>query len=171
MECLFKGTVLLMTALTRCKIADGEIRFIIKPPLKLKRCVTGIIGLTSTEPALVCCTGESFEVTCNTTEQNLRWQVTYGEPAKTETRHMGYNSLASSGTPLVIDADSSTVITFSRISYQGVLPLVSRILIHNVSERVNGTLISCTEVGLNLPNPDTSETTLHVIGHDYAICR
>ena len=128
--------------------------------------MTGRLVLSPSEALLVCGVGERAEVTCTTTEHVLRWQITVpGGNGRTDTRHQSYDSLSQSATPLEIN---SSMITFTRTSVQGRLPLTSRLEIDHVSAGLNGTVINCTEVGLNLVNPDTSGTVLFILGQDYA---
>ena len=58
------------------------------------------------------------------------------------------------------------MITFTITSVQGQLPLTSMLEIDHVSAGLNGTVINCTEVGLNLMNPDTAEIVLLILGQD-----
>ena len=117
--------------------------------------------LSYTETLLVCGVGERAEVTCNTTEQVLRWQITVpGGNGRTDTRHQSYDSLSQTATPLEIH---SSTINFTRTSVRGDLPLTSRLDIDHVSAGLNGTVINCTEVGLNLVNPDTSGTVILIL--------
>ena len=128
--------------------------------------MAGRLVLSPSETLLVCGVGERAEVTCTTTEQVLRWQITVpGENGRTDTRHQSYDSLSQSTTPLEIN---SSMITFTRTSVQRRLPLTSRLEIDHVSAGLNGTVINCTEVGLNLMNPDTAETVLLILGQDFA---
>ena len=125
--------------------------------------MTGRLVLSSSETLLVCRVGERAEVTCTTIEQVLRWQITVPEGnGRTDTRHQSYNSLSQTATPLEID---SSTINFTRTSVRGNLPLTSRLEIDHVSAGLNGTMITCTEVG-NLMNPDTSETVIFILGQD-----
>ena len=128
--------------------------------------MTGRLVLSSSETLLVCGVGERAEVMCNTTGHVLRWKITVpGHNGRTDTRLQTYNSLSQSQTPLMID---SSTFTFTRTSVQGHLPQTSRLDIDHVSAGLNGTVINCTEVGLNLMNPDTSGTVLLILGRDLA---
>ena len=128
--------------------------------------MTGRLVLSPSETLLVCGVGERAKVTCTTTEQVLRWQITEpGGNGRTDTRHQSYGSLSQSATPFQIN---SSRITFTRTSVQGQLPLTSRLEIDHVSAGLNGTVINCTEVGLNLMNPDTSRAVILILGQDLA---
>ena len=111
----------------------------------------------------MCEVGGSVEVTCSTTEGALRWYITIPRIFN-QSRYMSRNTQSSVASPLMID---SSTITFTRLSAQGALPLVAVVRIDHVSEAVNGTVINCTEVGLNLISPDTSATTVQLVDREY----
>ena len=124
---------------------------------------SGELILSSSELEPVCEVGASTEVTCSTTAGALRWYITIPRMI-TESRFMSRNTQSSTSPPLTID---SSTISFTRLSAHGALPLVAVVRIDRVSEALNGTVINCTEVGLNLISPDTSATTVQLVDREY----
>ena len=123
----------------------------------------GKLTLSSSELELVCEVGASVDVTCSTTAGALRWYITVPRIFN-QSRYMSRNTQSSVAAPLMID---SSTITFTRLSARGVLPLVAVVRIDRVSEALNGTVINCTEVGLNLINPDSSATAVQILDREY----
>ena len=60
--------------------------------------------------------------------------------------------------PLTIN--STIMVTFSRLSNQSSLPLMSRMLIDHVNEGLNGTEVEC----MNTVTSEVATTTIHIIG-------
>ena len=60
--------------------------------------------------------------------------------------------------PLIIN--STVMFTFSRLSTRDNLPLISRLIISNVSEGLNGVEISCTDAAMS----DSATTAIHIVG-------
>ena len=60
--------------------------------------------------------------------------------------------------PLTIN--STVMFTFSRLSTEDDLPLISRVIINNVSEGLNGVEMHCTDAGM----VDLATTTIQIIG-------
>ena len=79
---------------------------------------------------------------------------------------MTYNTLIQTAGPtgLVntqpLTVNSTVVFTFSRLSTEDDLPLITRVIIDNVSEGLNGVEMRCTDAGM----VDSATTTVHVIG-------
>ena len=68
------------------------------------------------------------------------------------------SSVGSSGVdsqPIAINR--TIMITFSRLSTQNELPLISRMLINSVSEGLNGVQVECVAA------PEVATTTIHII--------
>ena len=65
-------------------------------------------------------------------------------------------SIGVSSQPITIN--TTIMITFSRLSDQSSLPLISRMLINSVSEGLNGVQVECVAA------PKEATTTVHIIG-------
>ena len=109
------------------------------------------------------CPGEQrTTLMCSTHHIFLEWSVsTIGQPSLRETR-----SISSLDPNLVISPIMmhSANFTFSRVSSPMLLPLVSAMMIKNVTSNLEGTVISCT--GLN---SSMSSVVLMITIHVYDI--
>ena len=136
--------------------------------IHVNKCLIFNVGLVELSPSgtlMVCGVGETAEVMCTTEHIILKWQITLpGENGRTETRHQTHDSLFPEVTPLQI---GQTTFKFRRVSPRNTSPLTSRLEVENVSAVLNGTVINCTEVGLNLMNPDTAETVILILGQNF----
>ena len=107
------------------------------------------------------CSGDELSavnLTCLTTGPLLRWSVTVMPQNETITQFYSAGSLS----PLLLKIDLINVTaTLSRVSHQ---PLVSRFVISPVSNRLNGTVVTCTESGFAISNP--LSTTIEIIDQE-----
>ena len=87
------------------------------------------------------CSGDQLNLTCHVTpnESLLQWSVTITGRSVPEVRFISSSSSADSVTPLTI---GQTVFQFLRISTSPA-PLVSTVVINNVSPSLNGTRVEC----------------------------
>ena len=70
-------------------------------------------------------------------------------------------STGSSGVdPRALTINTTIMVTFSRLSTQNSLPLMSRMLINRVSKGLNGTEVEC----VNIVTSEVATTTIHIIG-------
>ena len=93
--------------------------------------------------APVCQTGDRLELTCTSSGTAHRWEfIVFPENMAHTTAPV--ISDGTSGIPLPLTF-SGSVITFSRLSGQDVLPLVSRVTVSPVSSGLNGTVVNCFE--------------------------
>ena len=126
---------------------------------------TGLVTLSPSRKALVCGVGEPVELTCNTTETFLRWQITIPGGAetstRTETRLLSYNTPSAS--PLMV---YSAMINFTRTSSHEILPLISTLVIDHVTEGLNGTVVSCMEVSSS-QTATSAATIVHIIDPEF----
>ena len=96
--------------------------------------------------APVCQVGDQLELMCNTTGIDHRWEFVIFPENETRTS-TPVTSIGMTGIPQPLMI-SSSMITFSRLSGQNVLPLISRVTIDPVSSDLNGTVVNCVE-GMN----------------------
>ena len=93
----------------------------------------------------MCQVGDQLELTCNTSNTIHRWQFTAIPESGSAVNYMRtVSSVGSSGVdsqPITINC--TIMITFSRLSTQNELPLISRMLINSVSEGLNGVQVEC----------------------------
>ena len=95
------------------------------------------------------CNGSQLELTCTTTRDFLQWRLSVITRLFIRTITSASNVMSQ----LVVN---STVFTFTRLSAEGNLPVVSRLLISPVSWGLNGTEMSCMDL-------ITSETAVTII--------
>ena len=119
----------------------------------------GVVILSPRAVAPVCRVGDQLELTCNSTGSFLRWIFTIGnEQGVPQEYRRNINSQDGSQQMSMIEVNSTTF-TFMRISDQGVLPLISTLVINSVSSTLNGTVVHCVDVGTST----TASTTVHLI--------
>ena len=75
---------------------------------------------------------------------------------ETRIQSLGPTGLVNS--PLIIN--STVMFTFSRLSTERDLPLITRVIIENVSEGLNGVEMRCTDAGMI----NTATSTIQIIG-------
>ena len=99
--------------------------------------------------APVCQEGDQLELMCNTTAGlDHQWLFTIFPENISYTR-APVSSIGIRGTPQALTI-SSSMITFSRLSDQNVLPLISRVTISPVTSDLNGIVVNCFELATNL---------------------
>lgn len=125
--------------------------------------------ISPSEVAPVCSAGQQLVLTCNTTERFLRWSFSL---LNEEGNIMIYTRAVTSidGSQQVSHIIvNSTSFMFSRTSSQGMLPLISKLLINPLSNGLNGTKVNCTGVSDTVNDEtSTSTTTIHIIRDSYA---
>ena len=111
------------------------------------------------DSSLYVCSGDQLELTCSLTDPNsslLEWTFAPVTIFMNLYRAIDGNSL-NDDTPVIVD---STLLTFSRISPKGHLPLMSTLLIDPLTIGLNGIVINCTAVS---PIQETATTTVYVM--------
>ena len=106
--------------------------------------------------APVCQVGDQLELICNTSDMLQRWRF----PAIPDSGRTIQSTGSSGVDPRALTINSIVIITFSRLSTQNELPLMSRMLINRVSEGLNGTEVEC----VNTVTSELVTTTIHIIG-------
>ena len=121
-----------------------------------------MVEISPSGVAPVCQVGDQLELMCTVTGMFQTWRFTaIPESGSAVTYMRNILSTRSSG----VDSQPTTInttimITFSRISTQNELPLISRMVINTVSEGFNGTEVNC----VNSVTSEVATTTIHVIG-------
>ena len=106
------------------------------------------------------CPETNFTVTCSTNEsQFLEWKVVVSQ--KSNSRLVSALGVANQVQPLLIN---STLFHISRISDNGTTPLISSMLISNISNALNNSVINCSEIGMNGVKIETSTTRIYIPG-------
>ena len=106
----------------------------------------GILISISPSGVAPACSGDQLELTCTTPGSFAEWSFFVIPEGETTARrfarvlHTGYARATSD-----IEVNSITF-TFSRISDEGSLPLILRLIIDPVSDGLNGTEVNCTDV-------------------------
>ena len=122
-----------------------------------------IIGIVSISPAHMAsvCGGDQLELICTTTGNFLEWSFSLIPTG--ETTAMTYSRILTT-----LSADVSSLIlanssfTFSRISAQNSLPLISGLLINPVSAEPNGIEVNCADIETS----ETASTLVKIINED-----
>ena len=109
----------------------------------------------------IICPGEQTTLMCSTNHTFLEWNISSFR--ETETRTI-YN-LDRNPTIAPI-AMNSADFTFSRVSSSGALPLVSTMMIMNVTSNLEGTIITCTGLNSSFVPSVVLMTTIHVYDMD-----
>jgi hypothetical protein len=118
-----------------------------------------VVEISPSPVAPVCQAGDQLELMCNTTSGfEHRWELTIFPENVSYTRRP-VTSIGVSGIPTSPLSIGTSTITFSRLSGQNILPLVSRITISPISSALNGTVVSCFELDTNL----VATTTIQII--------
>ena len=121
---------------------------------------SGVVEISPLGVAPVCQAGDQLELSCNTSNMIHGWRFTAiseSGPAVNYTRSV--SSVGSSGVnaqPITINR--TIIITFSRLSAQNELPLISRMMINSVSEGLSGVQVECVAA------PEVATTTIQIIG-------
>ena len=113
--------------------------------------------------ALVCAAGDQLQLTCNSSSPLHTWQFTaINESGAAMTYNIRIQSSGSTGlvNPQPQTINSTIMLTFSRLSTQDDSPLISRVIINNVSEGLNGVEMRCTDAGMI----NSATTTIQIIG-------
>ena len=122
--------------------------------------LSGVVEISPSGVAPVCQIGDPLELTCNTSNTLHIWQFTAipeSGPALTYMRRVSsVGSVGVDSQPITIN--TTIMITFSRLSTQNGLPLMSRMLISSVSEGLNGVQVECVAA------TEVATTTIHIIG-------
>ena len=125
-------------------------------------CYSGTVTLSPSGVAPVC-SGDQLELTCTATGDPLQWRFSVirgDETTVTEIRR-SVNSIGPVTSNLTIN---SIVFNFSRISAHNSIPVMSRLMISPVSNRLNGTVMNC----MNVDSGELSSTTI-IIGERGAL--
>lgn len=108
----------------------------------------GAVTISPSPVATVCGVGNRLEVNCTTNASILIWSLMYiSESGMVETHSEIITSNARIQPTTMI---TSSVITFSRRSDLRITPLTSSMAIGSVSMGLNGTRITCMELGATL---------------------
>ena len=124
----------------------------------------GQAELSPSMVAFVCEAGDQLELTCNSSSPLHTWKFTAisesGAAMTYETliQSLGPTGLLNSQEQLTLN--STVIFTFSRHSAERDLPLISRVIIENVSEGLNGVEIQCTDAGMI----NSATITIQIIG-------
>ena len=107
----------------------------------------------------MCQAEDQLELICTTSGRDHTWQFTAIQSGSATNYTRLVSSVGSRGvTSLPFTINSTITITFSRLSTQNDLPLISRMLINSVSEGLNGVQVECVAA------PEVATTTIHIIG-------
>ena len=109
---------------------------------------SGVVEISPSVIAPVCQAGEQLELTCSTPSILHTWRLT-ANPESGAVINVPPRTVSSIGSTGVesgsLIINSTIQISFSRLSREGSLPLISRMIISPVSEVLNGTLVNCMD--------------------------
>ena len=90
------------------------------------------------------CSGDQLELTCSIMGSVLEWQINVTNASSYRIYRRPIISEGQTFTQIYhLMINKNVLLTFSRISNEGVSPLVSRLLINPVSKSLNGTKVIC----------------------------
>ena len=92
--------------------------------------------------AAVCHVGDRLEITCNATGTIVTWNLAVIGATNSISRTLSTTTVNQATLSI-----NSTTLIFSRISDLGALPLISTLVITALSQSLNGTMITCMELG------------------------
>ena len=127
-------------------------------------------GQVELSPLMMALVGEAedqLQLTCNSSSPLLTWRFTAisesGAAMTYDTRiqSLGPTGLLSSQEPLIIN--STIMFTFSRLSNESDLPLITRVTINHVSEGLNGVEMFCRATDPLTRMITSAKTTIHII--------
>ena len=122
---------------------------------------TGVVEISPSVIAPVCQAGDQLKLTCSTLGVLHTWRftaITESGAAMTFTRSVSsHGPTGVDSQPLIIN--STIHFTYSRLSSQNILPLVSRITVNPMTEGLNGTRVNCFD-GIT---SEQMATTIHII--------
>jgi hypothetical protein len=122
---------------------------------------TGVIEISPSAVAPVCQAGDELELTCTSSGIIHRWEVTVMMP---QTMTYALTPILSiGGMPQLVMINNSTV-TASRLTGDGSLPLMSRIVVNPVSAALKGTVVNCFEGSSSTESLAT--TTIRIVDPD-----
>ena len=119
----------------------------------------GVVELSPSGVAPVCRVGDQLELTCTSSGAVHRWEFTFFPDNITLTPTL-VTSVGTSGVSQTLTFSSFTI-TFSKLSGQNLLPLVSGTVVSPVSGGLNGTVVNCFE-GISSTN-SVATTTIRII--------
>ena len=119
----------------------------------------GVVELSPSGVAPVCQDGDQLELMCTSSSAVHRWEFTVF-PENISYTTTPVTSAGTSGVPQPLTVGVSMV-TFSRLSGQDSLPLVSRAVVSPVSSSLNGTVVNCFE-GVSSTN-SVATTNIRII--------
>ena len=110
----------------------------------------------------ICPGVQHMTLMCSTNHIYLEWNVsTIRQPSLRihETRSIPYLDQNIAVSPILINSVS---FTFSRVSSPGELPLMSTMIINNVTSNLEGTVISCTGLNSSSVSSVVLMTAIHI---------
>ena len=119
----------------------------------------GVIEISPSGVAPVCRVGDQLELMCTSSGTVHRWEFTvFPENVSHTTVPILSVGTSGSSTPLMI---SNSMITFSRLSGQDSLPLISMARVSSVTNGLNRTVVNCFE-GVSSTD-SVATTTIRII--------
>ena len=120
---------------------------------------SGVVEISPSRVAPVCQVGDELELTCTVAGIFLRWEFTaISESGSAVVFMPTVTSVGTNGVPQPLTVNS-TMFTFTRLSAQNNLPLISRKIINSVGEGLNGVEVNCVDVAAS----ESAGTTIRII--------
>ena len=143
---------------TRINSAKGRIAKLIANNVEITLSA-GVVELSPSGVAPVCQVGDQLELNCTSSGTVHRWEFTFF-PGNITPTTTPVTSAGTSGVSQSLTFSGSTI-TFSRLSGQNLLPLVSRAVVNPVSNGLNGVVVKCFE-GISSTN-SVATTVIRII--------
>ena len=123
-----------------------------------------IVTLSPTPVAPVCRVGDPLELTCNLSGIFLEWSFTVGNEQGVPRNYRETIHFQDFSEPMLLV--NSTTFTFMKTYNQGMLPLISTLVIDSVNRYLNGTEVHC----LDKETYATASTTIHLFENSMFAC-
>ena len=119
----------------------------------------GVVEISPSGVAPVCRVGDQLELMCTSSGTIHRWEFIF-LPENILHTTAPVSSAGTSGVPQPLTV-SGSMITFSRLSGQDILPLISRAVVSHVTNGLNGAVVNCFE-GVSSTD-SVATTTIRII--------
>ena len=106
--------------------------------------------------APVCHVGDQLNLTCTASVDFLEWSISLVNEQGILEEITAYSNSRDTSQQVPPIRVNSTMLTFTRSSAQGDLPLISTLSIDSVSIGLNGTVVYCMEVGGSMTSASTT---------------
>ena len=120
----------------------------------------GLLTLSPITVAPVCHVRDALQLTCTASVASIEWSFTVVNQQGREELVNSFSTAGAFSNQSVLIQVNSTTITLIRNSSQNVLPLIVTFSIDSVGIGLNGTVVTCRDVGNSMTS---ASTTIQII--------